>query len=128
MANRQSIDVPELPLHKGQPFPAATRIGNMIFSSAIAGVDRETGTVPDDPRSQIRNAFANVRTIVAAAGAAPDDIAKVQVFLADRDMRPMVNEEWVEMFPDQASRPVRHTIGGPLPNNYIVQLEFVAVV
>ena len=66
-------------------------------------------------------------TIVEAAGAMVDDIAKVQVFIADRDMRPMVNEHWVKMFPDEASRPVRHSIGGQLPANYIIQLEFVAV-
>lgn len=126
MSDRQSIDVPDLPLHD-QPFPAATRKGNMVFSSAISGRSRETGEVPDDPASQIENAFANLRTIVEAAGATVDDICKVQVFIADRDMRPMVNEHWVKMFPDEASRPVRHSIGGPLPANYIIQLEFVAV-
>jgi 2-iminobutanoate/2-iminopropanoate deaminase len=125
--DRRSIDLPELPLHN-QPFPAATRLGNMIFSSAISGLDRATGKVPDDPAAQIRNAFANLKAVVEGAGGTVEGIGKVQVFLADREMRPMVNEEWVKMFPDEASRPVRHTIGGPLPANYIVQLEFIAMV
>ncbi len=127
MADRRSIEIPGVRLHQ-QPFPGATRIGNMVFSSAIPGMDRETGTVPDDPRQQIRNAFANVRALLEVAGATPDNVAKVQVFLADREMRPMVNEEWEAMFPDEDSRPVRHTVGGALPNNYVVQLEFVAVI
>ena len=126
MAARQSIDVADLPLHD-QPFPAATRKGSFIFSSAISGRSRGDGKVPENAKEQVRNAFANMRTIVEAAGASVDDICKVQCFLADRDMRPMVNEEWVKMFPDEASRPVRHTIGGPLPGNYIIQLEFTAV-
>ena len=126
MSDRKSIEVPELPLHD-QPFPVATRIGNMVFSSAISGRSIETKQVPDEPAAQIANAFANLRTIVEAAGATPGDIAKVQVFIADRDMRPMVNHHWVEMFPDAASRPVRHTIAAPLPSNYIIQLEFIAV-
>jgi 2-iminobutanoate/2-iminopropanoate deaminase len=128
MAKRKSIELGELPLHQGQPFPAAVRIGNMIFSSAISGLDRATKKVPDDAMAQIRNAFANVKSIIEAAGGTTGDIAKVQVFLKDRDMRPMVNEEWVKMFPDPHDRPVRHTVGGPLPGNYVIQLEFVAVV
>lgn len=127
MAKRQIIELPDMKLHN-QPFPAAVRIGNMIYSSAISGMDKETNKVPDDPQAQIRNAFANVATIVAAGGGTTGDIAKMQVFLADRDMRPMVNEEWVKMFPNEDDRPVRHTIGGPLPANYIIQLEFVAVI
>jgi hypothetical protein len=31
------------------------------------------------------------------------------------------------VFPDAHDRPVRHTVGGPLPGNYVIQLEFVAV-
>lgn len=127
MAKRQSIDLPDLPLHN-QPFPAGVRIGNMIYSSAISGMDKETQKVPDDAQEQIRNAFANVAAVVEAGGGSTSDIAKVQVFLQDRDMRPMVNEEWIKMFPNEDDRPVRHTVGGPLPANYIIQLEFVAVV
>jgi len=126
MAKRESIEIEELPLH-AQPFPVATRKGDYIFSSAISGMDRATGKVPDDAASQIGNAFANMRSIVEAAGGTADDICKVTCFLEDREMRPLVNEEWVRMFPDEASRPVRHTIGGPLPGNYVVQLEFIAV-
>lgn len=126
MAKRQSIEVANLPLH-AQPFPAATRKGNMIFSSAISGMDPATKKVPDDAPTQIRNAFANLKTIVEAGGGTLEDIVKVTVFLQDRDMRPMVNEVWEKLFPDEASRPVRHTIGGPLPSNYVIQMEFVAV-
>jgi enamine deaminase RidA (YjgF/YER057c/UK114 family) len=126
MADRLSIEVEELPMHS-QPFPVATRKGNTIFSSAISGFSAESKSVPDDAAEQIRNAFANVKTIVEAAGGTVEDICKVQCFLADREMRPLVNEEWVKLFPDETSRPVRHTVGGPLPNNYVIQLEFVAV-
>lgn len=126
MAERKSIEVADLPLH-AQPFPVATRKGNMIFSSAISGMDAKTKKVPDDASTQIRNAFANLKTIVEAGGGTLEDIVKVTVFLQDRDMRPMVNEVWEKLFPNEASRPVRHTIGGPLPSNYIIQMEFVAV-
>lgn len=126
MTERKSIEIPGVALHS-QPFPAAVRVGDMIFSSAVSGMDRETGSVPDEPERQIANAFANIRTLVEEAGGGVENIAKVQVFLEDRDMRPTVNKYWTEMFPDGDSRPVRHTIGGPLPANYVIQMEFIAV-
>jgi 2-iminobutanoate/2-iminopropanoate deaminase len=126
MADRLSIEVEELPIHS-QPFPIATRKGGMIFCSAISGYDRETKSWPDDPAAQIANAFDNLKTVVEAAGATVEDVCKVVCFLADRDQRPLVNAEWVKMFPDETSRPVRHTIAGPLPNNYAIQPEFIAV-
>jgi enamine deaminase RidA (YjgF/YER057c/UK114 family) len=127
MAKRQSIEIKGVRLHQ-QPFPAAVRKGNMIFSSAVPGMDRTNGKVPDDAKAQIRNAFDNVKTLIENAGGTMEDIVKVQVFLKDRDMRPMVNELWETLFPDEHSRPVRHTIGGPLPANYVIQIEFIAVV
>jgi len=126
MAERKSIEIPGVKLHQ-QPFPGAVRVGNMIFSSAVSGMDQKTQTVPDDPETQIANALSNMKSLVEEGGGTVENIAKVQVFLTDKEWRPTVNKYWVEMFPDEDSRPVRHTIGGPLPNNYVIQVEFVAV-
>ncbi len=126
MAERQSINLPGPAMHS-QPFPAASRAGNMIYSSAISGKDPESGKVPDDAAAQIHNVFANMKALVGAGGGTVDDIVKVQVFMEDRSQRDLVNTEWVVMFPDEDSRPVRHTIAGPLPSNYIIQMEFIAV-
>ncbi len=126
MSERQSIEIEGVRLH-AQPFPAAVRKGNMVFSSAVPGMDPSTGTVPDEPTEQIRHAFNNMATLLTNAGATLEDVVKVAVLLQDRDMRPMVNEVWEQFFPDEHSRPVRHTVGGPLPNNYVIQLEFTAV-
>ncbi len=127
MAERQSINLPGKPMHP-QPFPAASRVGNIIYSSAISGKDPESGEVPDDAAAQIAIAFSNMKGLVEAGGGAVGDIVKVQVFMEDRSQRDLVNTEWVAMFPDEDSRPVRHTIAGPLPSNYIIQMEFVAVI
>ena len=111
-----------------QPFPAACRVGNVIYSSALSGRDRETGKVPDDDAAQIGNVFINMKALVEAGGGTVEDIVKVQVFMEDRSKRDLVNTEWLAMFPDENSRPVRHTIAGALPSNYIIQMEFVAVI
>lgn len=127
MAERQSINLPGKPMHP-QPFPAASRVGNVIYSSAISGKDPASGEVPDDPAAQIAGAFANMQALVEAGGGTVGDIVKVQVFLEDRSQRDLVNTEWVAMFPDELSRPVRHTTAGSLPSNFIIQMEFVAVI
>jgi len=114
-------------LHK-QPIPTVTRVGNMIFCSAISGMDLETGEMPKDAEKQIANAFANVKASVEEVGGTTSDIGKMTVFLADRNMREIVNKYWLAMFPDQHDMPVRHTIGGPLAGDFIIQIEFIGVV
>ena len=50
------------------------------------------------------------------------------VWLKDRSNRPVVNQYWLEMFPDAHSRPARHTFASPdLPEPMLVQCEFMAV-
>jgi 2-iminobutanoate/2-iminopropanoate deaminase len=126
MAKREIISGPDIPEH-AQPFPTAVKIGNMVFSSAVGGDDPETHEMPDDVEEQVRNAFQNVRAIMARAGGSPDDIAKVTVFLRDRDHRKYVNPEWIKMFPDENDRPVRHTVPADIAPGRFIQLEFIAV-
>ena len=41
--------------------------------------------------------------------------------------RAALNDEWVKMFPDPASRPARHTTALGSESNALVTCEFVAV-
>jgi enamine deaminase RidA (YjgF/YER057c/UK114 family) len=123
---RQRIKAPNIPEHKN-PFPAAVRIDNVLFSSAIGGEDPETHTLPPDKSTQIKNAFQNIRNILAAAGASPANIGKVTIYVADRADRELVNPHWLEMFPDEDDRPVRHTAATSLPPGRHIQIEFIAV-
>ncbi len=126
MAKREPISGPGIPKHN-QPFPTAVKIGNMVYSSAIGGPDPETGKYPEGIEEQVRNAFQAVRRIMELAGGSPANIAKMDVFLRDRDDRKHVNPHWLEMFPDENDRPVRHTIAAPLEGPVRIQLEFVAL-
>ena len=127
MTSRVSSDPSGQPLHR-QPAPSATRIGNIIFSGAISGMDRETGEFPDDAEQQIINAFDNMRAVIEAAGGTMEDIGKVTLLIRDRKQRDIVNVHWVKAFPDPHSRPVRHAPGAPNAPEMIIQLEFIAVV
>ena len=52
---------------------------------------------------------------------------KCTVFVRDKAIRPVVNKYWVEMFPDEASRPARHLLSTDLQSGTRLQLEIMAV-
>jgi len=90
------------------------------------GADPATGKTPEDGAEQVRRVFENLQAFMAAAGGTTDDIAKVEVLLADNSLRANVNEEWLKVFPDEHSRPARHTTAGPLQGSMKIQLEVIA--
>ena len=109
------------------PIPFGTRVGNMLFSSGIMGVDRETGRLPEDLPSQVKCAFGNMEALLDKAGGTIGDVGYVRVLVTEDQARSAVNEEWVRLFPDPSDRPARHTVVGPLRGGMLVQLEIVAV-
>lgn len=123
---RRSIEVPGLS-HSGLPIPVASVVGNLLVSGGINPVDLATGVTPDDADGQVALAFANVRLVVEAAGGTIADIVKVTVFARDKSIRPLIDKYWTEMFPDEASRPARHTLSADHPGNRLLQLEVTAV-
>ena len=124
MARRQVIELEGFA--HGNPIPVAVKIGNMVYSGAVAGTN-EAGVTPDDPDEQIGQVFRNVRRIVEAAGGTVADIAKLDVKLRDMSLRPVVNKHWLAMFPDEHDRPARHTTQGDLAGNLVIQVEIVCV-
>ena len=114
--------------HGSVPIPAGARVGNMVFSSGIMGKDPATDTLPADGPSQVRFAFQNMRELLRLAGASLEDVGHVKVYLTDDTLRPVVNEHWLQCFPDPVDRPARHTMLHDLPGGMLVQLEIIAVV
>jgi 2-iminobutanoate/2-iminopropanoate deaminase len=124
MARREVIELEGFA--HGNPIPVAVKIGNMVYSGAVAGTD-ESGETSPDPDRQIGQVFKNVRRIVEKAGGTVADIAKLDVKLRDMSHRAIVNRHWLEMFPDEHDRPARHTTQGDLPGTLVIQVEVVAV-
>lgn len=125
-AKRERIQGKGITEH-GQPFPAVVKIGNMVFTAGISGDDPETHKIPDDIDGQAKNCFANMKTIIQAAGGTVANIAKVTVYLKDRADRDAVNKRWIEVFPSIDEAPVRHAIPNDLQGNRRIQIEFIAV-
>lgn len=126
MPVRKSIEVAGFS-HGNLPIPAASRVGNIVATGGIPGIDLETSQFPADAAAQAANAFALLRKILAAAGVAPQDVVKVTVFVKEPAVREFVNREWIAMFPDPHSRPARHTLNYSLAEPMLLQLEALAV-
>ena len=125
---RRSIDVEHFG-HGPNPIPAASRVANVVMTGGIAGSDPRTGEVPDDASLQVAYAFQNLRRVLAAAGATPDDVVKVSVTVRSFDLRGAINDAWLALFPDAASRPARHvTRYDHFGANVALQLEAYAVI
>jgi 2-iminobutanoate/2-iminopropanoate deaminase len=122
---RTSVNPPGL-AHPA-PIPVGARVKGMVFSSALFGIDLQTGQIPPDASAQVSNLFKNMVVFLEHADCTLDDVGHVTVFLADETTRPLLNKEWVELFPDPDSRPARHVIVQNLPDPLHIQLELIAV-
>ena len=79
----------------------AVRAGDLLFVSGVVPVDGEGRLVgSDDVAEQARAVFEGLRRVLAAAGAGPQDVVKVTLFLTDVDDRPTINPIRQDFFGD----------------------------
>jgi 2-iminobutanoate/2-iminopropanoate deaminase len=109
------------------PIPMGARVDNIVWSSAIQGMDPSTGIVPDDGIAQVAFAFKNLDSFLSEAGVTYDDVVRLTVHLAEPSLRDEVNKYWLELYPDGHDRPARHALNIALNNNMLIQLEVFAV-
>jgi 2-iminobutanoate/2-iminopropanoate deaminase len=115
--------------HGAQPIPAASRVGNIVVTGGVYGLDRSTGILPDEATKQTVLMFANLKDILSAAGSSLDEVVKMTIWVRVPEARQAVNEQWLLAFPDAASRPARHTFQNDhLPANMLVQCDAFAVI
>ena len=127
MSKRVSFELPGI--EHTNPIPGACRKGPFFITSGVSGKDPKTNGFPEGIEGQCAQMFANVRALLEAGGARPEDVIKVTVWLKDKALRPYLNKQWLALFPDAHSRPARHTFAGPdLDPPMLVQCEVMAVI
>lgn len=90
------------------PLSPAVRAGDFVFVSGQVA-SREDGTVLIGSfEEEVRQAFANVDRILAAAEATRGDIVKVNAYLANSVLFAPFNDIYRELFP--GARPARTTL------------------
>jgi reactive intermediate/imine deaminase len=103
------------------------RAGNLIWVSGAIGVAAD-GSVPDDAGAQAELALASIDACLRAAGAGPDHVVKVNVYLTDINDRAKINPARQRYFGDH--RPASTLVGVTalvLPNAK-VEIEATAVI
>ena len=126
MSNRKSIEVPGI-THT-HPIPNACRIGTFLASGSIFGTDPASSKIPPGIEAQSKLLFENVRRIVEAAGGTAENVLKMTVYVRDKSLRQHINKEWLAMFPDEQSRPARHTFQtDDMAEGVLVSCDIMAV-
>ena len=126
MSARRSIVVEGFN-HGQQPIPAASRVGPLVMTGGVHGLDPVTGKLPDGVEDQARLMFENLARIMVAAGGTMATVARMTVYVKVPEARAAVNAEWLRAFPDPADRPARHTlVNETLPANMLVQCDATA--
>jgi len=112
----------------GQEAMSASKVGNLVITSGIPGINRKTGVLPETPAEQFQLAYENLRFVLESMGVSErDEIAHLTVFIPDPSFRNLINRGWMALYPD-GERPARKTNQGPLPEGMFVQLQAIAVV
>lgn len=87
-------------LYEAHGYSAAIRSGDLLFVSGQVG-SRADGSPEPEFAAQVRQAFANLRAVLAAAGCTLDDIVDVTTFHTDPENQfDTVMTVKNEVFPD----------------------------
>ena len=121
---RRAIYIPGL-VHEN-PIPVACRNGPQLVTGLIHPSTPGTHDVPDDIAERVANLWDHMAAILEAADATWDDITKISFYVTDNSTRAAINARWVEQFPDEATRPARHTTVTDVRHG--VACEFLAYV
>ncbi|MDE5915016.1 MAG: RidA family protein [Duncaniella sp.] len=108
------------------PYSQAIKVGNMLYCSGQIPVDPATGTVPEGIKAQTAQSLANVKAILAAAGASIENVVKTTVFLADMSLFGEMNEVYAQIFTEPF--PARSAVAvRELPKQVLVEIEVIAI-
>ena len=120
------ISTPKAPAAIG-PYSQAIRKGGTLYLSGQIGMVPATGElVSNDVKEQAAQALANMKAVLAEAGATPADVTKVTVFIVDMADFQAVNSVYSETFGDDA--PARSCVAvAALPKGARVEIEAIAV-
>ncbi|MBD5626975.1 MAG: RidA family protein [Desulfovibrio sp.] len=109
------------------PYSQAIRKGDTLYLSGQLGIVPTTGElISSDVAEQTTQALANMKAVLAQAGASVDDVCKVTVFLTDMADFQTVNDVYARTF--TANPPARSCVAvAALPKGGRVEVEAIAV-
>lgn len=97
MNKPEQIDSPAAPAAVGA-YSRAIAANGFVFTSGSLGIDPATKAMPGDVKAQARQALANLKAVLEAAGTGVDRVVKATVFLTDISDFAAVNEVYSGFF------------------------------
>ncbi len=108
------------------PYSQAIVANGFVFCSGTAGIDPETGIIPDGIEAQTEQSLRNLAAVLEAAGASMADLVKTTIFYADVADFALLNELYARHMPDPP--PARSAPANVrLPRGLLVSIEAIAV-
>jgi 2-iminobutanoate/2-iminopropanoate deaminase len=109
------------------PFSVGVLVGDMVFTAGQLPLGPDGRIVGPDIRSQTRQCFANIETVLADVGLGLSDVVKLTVWLRDIADLGAVADVRRELFTDP--HPVSTTVEvSKLPNpDALIEIDAVAV-
>lgn len=109
------------------PYSQGVKAGNMIFLAGQIALSPEGKLVEGDVQVQAHQVFANIKALLAQAGATLENVVKATMFLDDMNDFKQANEIYAEYF--ISNYPARSTVEvARLPLDVKVEIEVIAVV
>lgn len=105
-STRHTILLPEA--NPDAPYSAATRFGDLVFTSGQLPIDQQ-GNTPTDFMQQVNVALDNLERVLTAAGASLSTVLKINAYLADIQDLPTFNEAYTRLITDEGA-PARTTV------------------
>jgi 2-iminobutanoate/2-iminopropanoate deaminase len=112
------------------PFsPASLASGTQFLeiSGQIGQDEHGNPLTPRDAGVQARRALAQIGALLQAAGAAPEDVVKVTVFLTDMSDRAAVAQARSEFFGTHRPAATLVEVSALITPDYVVEIEATAV-
>lgn len=125
--NHPLVSYPQLPDTPTShlPFSPCVVVGDLIFVSGQASVDKTGKIVGDSFEGEFRRSLENVRAILEAAGSDLAHVVQTRNYVRDAEDVTLFNQLYREYF--SAPFPARTTITNCLPPSLRFEIEAVAV-
>ena len=108
--------------------PYGIRVNDMVYGGAINGSEPVSGRLSTDVQEQMRVALTKVKDLVESSGGSLDNVARATGFCTTEEHRRLIDEVWMEVYPDEQDKPAFKQILGSLPEGHLVALECQALI
>ncbi len=120
----KTVSTPNAPAAIG-PYSQAQIVGGLVYTSGQIGIDPKTGVLAEGLTAQANQVFANLSTLLNAAGSGMDKVIKTTLFIKNMGDFAAINEIYAKYFTEPY--PARSCVEvAALPKSALLECEVIA--